>query len=185
MNSIRDRAYNVFLDRASEFVRSFRTRSRAAGDSDSDGEMDTNCFSDMAFRIRDKLMRNIDLPYDDPLSPLSRYGRINDQEGDEGNMRRLARDLMLEIQEQRQRSTLRAFFHSRGVAREDLEEILDEFWVFSAACRGYVVEDNDENDENDEDDEDDEEESVQSENTQQEDVLEVQEQSDDSSSVLN
>ena len=181
MNSIRDRAYNVFLDRASEFVHSFRTRSRAAGDSDSDGEMDTNYFSDMAFRIRDKLMRNIDLPHDDPLSPLSRYGRINDQEGDEGNMRRLARDLMLEIQEQRQRSTLRAFFHSRGVAREDLEEILDEFWVFSAACRGYVVEDNDE------DDEDDEDESVQSENTQQEDVLEVQEQeqSDDSSSVLN
>ena len=176
MNSIRDRAYNVFLDRASEFVHSFRTRSRAAGDSDSDGEIDTNYFSDMAFRIRDKLIRNIDLPHDDPLSPLSRYGRINDQEGDEGNMRRLARDLMLEIQEQRQRSTLRAFFHSRGVAREDLEEILDEFWVFSAACRGYVVEDNDEDDE-----------SVQSENTQQEDVLEVQEQeqSDDSSSVLN
>jgi len=178
MNSIRDRAYNVFLDRASEFVHSFRTRSRAAGDSDSDGEMDTNYFSDMAFRIRDKLTRNIDLPHDDPLSPLSRYGRINDQEGDEGNMRRLARDLMLEIQEQRQRSTLRAFFHSRGVAREDLEEILDEFWVFSAACRGYVVEDNEDDDE-----------SVQSENTQQEDVLEEQEQeqeqSDDSSSVLN
>jgi len=142
MNPVRDKAYNVFLDHASEFVNSFR-----------DGEADDH-FSEMASYIREKLTRNIDLPIGDAHSPISRYGRIHCQEGEQDNFHRLASDIMLEIQEDRLRRVVRAFFHSNGSARDDVDEILDHFWVFSAACRGYDVEDDDESDASEDDEND-------------------------------
>ena len=143
MNPVRDKAYNVFLDHASEFVDSFR-----------DGEADDH-FSEMASYIREKLTRNIDLPIGDAHSPISRYGRIHCQEGEQDNFHRLASDIMLEIQEDRLRRVVRAFFHSNGSARDDVDEILDHFWVFSAACRGYDVEEDDDESDASEDDEND------------------------------
>ena len=142
MNSVRDKAYNVFLDHASEFVDSFR-----------DDEADDH-FSEMATCIREKLTRNIDLPIGDALSPISRYGRIHCQQGEQDNFHRLATDIMLDIQEDRLRRVVRAFFHSNGSARDDVDEILDHFWVFSAACQGYDVEDDDESDASEDDEND-------------------------------
>ena len=61
---------------------------------------------------------------------------------------------MLDIQEDRLRRVVRAFFHSNGSARDDVDEILDHFWVFSAACQGYDVEDDDESDASEDDEND-------------------------------
>jgi hypothetical protein len=123
-------------------------------DSFRDGEADDH-FSEMASYIREKLTRNIDLPIGDAHSPISRYGRIHCQEGEQDNFHRLASDIMLEIQEDRLRRVVRAFFHSNGSARDDVDEILDHFWVFSAACRGYDVEEDDDESDASEDDEND------------------------------
>jgi hypothetical protein len=123
-----DQAYNVFLDQASEFVSAYKEE--AVGNDDA--------FVVVATHIVDMLTRNLHLPKIDPLHPFNRYGQIDDDDGEYGNINRMGNDIMIEIQEQHLRNTVVSFFHSNGAGRGDVEDLLEYFWDFSLACEVIV-----------------------------------------------
>lgn len=137
-----DKAYNMFLDEVEYFIDDYLCDSEL-GDNDP--------FVEVAKHIVKMLMRNHHLPRDDPFHPFKRYGNTDESEGEYANLNRLAADAMNEIQAHRLRSAVSSFFHSEGAGRESVEELLDQFWIYSATSQGVSVED-------DEDDSDDEEE---------------------------
>jgi hypothetical protein len=144
-----DKAYNMFLDEAECFIDNYLCDSEL-------GENDP--FAEVATYIVNMLKRNYHLPLDDPYHPFKRYGNTDESEGEYANINRLAADAMNEIQTQRLRGAVRSFFHSDGVGRESVEELLDQFWIYSATSQGMSIEDEendgDEGDEGDEDEED-------------------------------
>ena len=140
-----DKAHNMFLDEAECFIDDYICDSEI-------GENDP--FVEVAKYIVKMLKRNHHLPRDDPYHPFKRYGNTDASEGEHANLNRLAADAMNEIQAHRLRNAVRSFFHSEGAGRESVEELLDQFWIYSATSQGVTVEDDDEND--DESDDEDE-----------------------------
>ena len=137
-----DKAYNMFLDEAECFIDNYLCDSEL-------GENDP--FAEVATYIVNMLKRNYHLPLDDPYHPFKRYGNTDESEGEYANLNRLAADAMNEIQTQRLRGAVRSFFHSDGVGRESVEELLDQFWIYSATSQGMSIEDEENEDEEDED----------------------------------
>ena len=133
-----DQAYNIFLDRAAEFMDAYRE----------DAVPNDDPFVTVAQRIVDRLTQCLALPIDDPQHPIERYGQIDDDEGEYANINRLGQDIMAEIQEPRLRRIVVSFFHSNGAGRDDVEELLEHYWQYSAACHGLVVEEDDEDQNN-------------------------------------
>ena len=134
----------MFLDEAECFIADYICDSEL-------GEDDP--FVEVAQYIVKMLKRNYHLPLHDPYHPFKRYGNTDPSEGEHENLNRLAADAMNEIQSYRLRSAVRSFFHSDGAGRESVEELLDQFWIYSATSQGMNVEDDDENDEEEEEEE--------------------------------
>lgn len=136
-----DIALNVFMDSASEFVHEFKQSRR---------------LRKVAQRIRDTLLHGISLPYDNPNHPFIAYGALDSEKS---NIARLAKSVMAFTMEPELRNSVISFFHSGGVYRPALEELMKEFWVYTDTCLDITDEEDedDEDDEEDEEDEDDEE----------------------------
>lgn len=106
-------ALNNFLDQCSEFIGNFS---------------DSQRWRAVATKIVSLLSSNRDVVYNDPMHPFNRFG--NDARSRQENIRELAHAVMAEIQEPSHRSIIRAFFHSNGSAREDLDDLMDFFFDF-------------------------------------------------------
>ena len=128
-------ALNEFIDSASEFVNEFKPSWR---------------LRIVAQRIRAALMHGISLPYDNPNHPFREYAALDSENS---NIKRLAKSVMASTMEPELRNSVISFFHSGGVYRSALEELMNEFWYYTDTCLGLP--DDEENDEEDEEEEED------------------------------
>jgi len=106
-------ALNDFLDECAVFVNNFS---------------DSQRWRAVSNKIVSLLCKNRDVVYNDPLHPFNRFG--NPERSRQENIRELAHAVMEDTQEQSHRSVIRAFFHSNGSAREDLDDLMDFFFDF-------------------------------------------------------
>ncbi len=106
-------ALNDFLDECGVFINNFS---------------DSQRWRAVASKIVALLSNNRDVVYNDQAHPFNRFG--NPERSRQENIRELAHAVMAEIQEQSHRSIVRAFFHSNGSAREDLDDLMDVFFDF-------------------------------------------------------
>jgi len=139
-NEMRDIAYNKYLDESSEFLAGFMPED---GDSDH--------LYEVARRICHKLLHNVNLPLAEPAHPFHRYGVMN-EESVYANFTRLAQDMMLEIEDQHLKPFIISFFHSGGVYREEMEDlVIDSYYEFVLRSNGIVPDPNDEDEDEEED----------------------------------
>ena len=135
-----DRAYNAFLDCANEFIKNFR-----------DEEAREDPISKLAQFIVHKLIGNAYKPLSDASHPFHRYG-VQGEPSVYANFTRLAQDIMLEVQDNQMKPFVMSFFHSNGVYREDMEDlVIDQYYNFVLRAHGIQPSDDDDDDDDDDD----------------------------------
>lgn len=131
-------ALNEFLDTLSDFVDSFK---------DSDGS--SNAYAMVAEYIKEELIRDRELPVDDPNHPFQKYATDSKAE----NIRNLARTTMGRCQQNPElRSAVHSFFHSGGACRDELDELIEEYYRFA----DFIMDDGEDDYETEEEEGDDE-----------------------------
>ena len=138
------RAYNVWLDTAADFRRSFEDDTDEAG---------TQAYNIVINVVLNCLTRNLDKPADDPAHPFNRYADI-DKSGPE-NFAALAADVRAEIQSPYLRGLVTSMFHSGGPCYGDTLNLLNNYLKFAdrAEDPDYATQ-GDDDDDDDEDEED-------------------------------
>jgi hypothetical protein len=132
-----DPAYNKFRDELSETRKAFVNEA----DEQMGGMPFTAIFDKIEYYL---IQNNHDLPFEDVRHPIRQFGNPLDSYE---NTNRLAERLLAEFQSQRHRVAIMALFHSMGVYRADLDELMEAFWTYADVCYGIDLEAIDPNEE--------------------------------------
>ena len=142
-----DPAYNEFRDEFSETRKAFVEVAEQEG-----GLPFTAIFDKIEYYL---LQYNFELPFEDPLHPIQQFGNPMDAHE---NTNRLAERLLADFPSQHHRHAIMALFHSMGVYREDMEDLMEAFWTYADVCYGIELEPMDPNVEYESEDSEEEEE---------------------------
>ena len=115
---------NRFRDAFSEFKKIFQE--------DVESQETSLPFLPVLEKIEHHLFRH-DLPFDNPHHPIQRFGNL--QDGYE-NTNRLAQQLLQDFNTSTHRSVLVSLFHSGGIYRPFLDDLMEAFWVYADVCYG-------------------------------------------------
>lgn len=115
----RDTAFNVFHDQTTVFTDAFYDPE--PGDR----------YTVLTRHIVTLLTEGHSLPVDDPAHPIQRFGHPDRWES---NFLRLHQQLVNDFQGSSIQGLLIAFFHSTGLYREELDDLLEQFDRYAHTC---------------------------------------------------
>lgn len=86
--------------------------------------------------IKRKLVEKLHLSLTNPEHPFNKFA--DESCAQTTLISRLGQEVMSEIQERRYRGAVYSFFHSGGVNREELDAIMDAYWVYVDTVLGIA-----------------------------------------------